>query len=191
MHNIIKVNKAHLRRKFWSGSILASSEPGLSVAIDFVKKPYKIRDFAHVSKFFGDVENIDLIDVYHMDGELYKAVSDSMGNSQDSFAFAVFFDGNEQDTTTKILHNDKMDILDVRPEAPIMMVSDSVFKDRLLLETTLVHEFFHFVDKSSENESSEPKAIRAEYNFLTGVYSLDEKDADEFLKNKYQKNFGE
>lgn len=161
--NMTKIDSSILRKAFYGHESL-------------ILKSLKLSDFPDIAKFFKRYtqnEFLNSIDVFIMKGTIHT-------NGQP--AYALFFDGDEQQKDVELEVNGKVFVETVVPDSPIILVSEDVVTNSLLLDTTLVHEISHFVDGMPQGEEI---AQRLEYIFLTTVHMLSKEEALNFLKSKY------
>lgn len=139
----------------------------------------KISDFPNVIRFIQRYTNnkyLESIDIFVVNGILLK---------NNLPAYALFYDGDEDDLYTKAIiltEEGKIDVAEVIADSPIILISKSIINNKLLFETTLVHEIVHFIDGIP---SGEDVARQMEFNFLINIYQFDTQKANKFLKKKY------
>lgn len=138
----------------------------------------KITDFPKISEFFAqytdDVDFLNIVDIFVVDGVVLK---------DGQPAYALFFDGDEDQTEVAISKGGRVVKERVVADSPIVLVSSMVCEKPILFETTIVHELCHYIDGMP---SGEEVAKRNEYNFLSSVYGYSVEDAEKFLLLKYR-----
>jgi hypothetical protein len=135
-----------------------------------------IYDFAMVSEFLSsycDISVLENINVYLFSGVLHKS-----GNK----VYALYYDGDETDLDFEVLQDGFFHKVRIDLNHPCILVSSEILNDEVFLDTTLVHEYVHFLDNVS---SGEFLAKNLENTFLVDMYGYSEDASYEFLLNKY------
>lgn len=170
MSQYVNIRKVHssiikkLRHAFFSGG-------------STVDRYLKIKDFPNVLKFlekYASADYFDSIEILLMKGVVYKD-----GHP----AYALFFDGNEENNEVVVRVGEQEIVEAVFADSPIILLSNNIINNKLLLETTMVHEVSHFIDGMP---SGEDIAKKIEYNYLMSVYGMDTRAAKEFIYKKYE-----
>ena len=135
-----------------------------------------MQEYASVLEFLSSYVNIDSlrgVDVYIVNGCLLK---------ENKPAYALYYDGDESDCSFSIEKNSEY-IVNTRVfNKPTILLSANIMEDTVLLETTLIHEFCHFLDGVSEGEA---EAQKLELEYLCDIHGFSEDAAFDYLHKKY------
>jgi hypothetical protein len=144
-----------------------------------IKQRSKISNFPSVDEFFRSrSQKYNNVEVIIVNGDLYKG---------EEYVYGAFFSGSEDRTDLQVKNGESVLPFSISTDVPMIVLGNS---DKLVLETTMVHELYHFMvpDRPSGEYATDPDEMGArnfEREFLKKYYRMNDAKAESFMRKKY------
>lgn len=145
---------------------------------EIVKSRTNIQSFPKIKNFFA-LKDLQELEIIIVNGTLYKS---------DELIYGAYFRGTEEvQKDLLVKKNNSFFPFSVAVDRPTIVLGDM---HQYLLETTLVHEIFHYITPNhhSDDYMSDPDEMEArdeERKFLAKYYEMSTRQIENFMEKKY------